>query len=234
MTGAGAIGAVRGLVEGADSAQAALGALGALVGSGLTAPLLDALVEDAPSPETAARAAFSYRHALGFEKLMLLVGEPHYMLRAHIWPRTGPTAEPGTTEHIHNHRFGFASAVLLGDLGMRLYEPDPAGEVFAAHEERITTGEWLIRPRGPARLRLRADLRLARGTRYCLEAEARHRIVRNPDVRTVTLFLETATERAHTDVYTAVGTPVPPTAPKRPLDRADYVEALRSLRSLLG
>ncbi|MDJ0346247.1 hypothetical protein QMK19_19270 [Streptomyces sp. H10-C2] len=247
--------------KGPSLAQAALGALRTLGRDGLIVPLVEALIEDAltqdaltqdvlvggalaggalsgqvpsaPSDTSAARAGLSYRHALGFEKLMLLVGWPDYMLRVHIWPPSAEGEREQAPEHIHNHRFAFGSAVLLGDLEMRLYEPDPGGELFSAYEERIGAEEWLMHPRGSARLRLRADLRLARGTEYCLEADTRHQIVRNPGVCTVTLFLETATERARTDVYGGPRTPAPATVPKHALSVADYVAALRELRSLL-
>lgn len=253
--GAGAPGAHR------SAAQEALGAMGELLDADLLAPLLDELAAEADRRQDAAaqRAGLSYRHALGFDKVMLLVGRPAYMLRAHVWrPRTagtgagGTTAPGGGTEHIHNHRFGFASAVLRGELRMRLYtvqgaqggadaagrgEPEADGTTeVTAYEEEVTAGdtEWLIRPVGSARLRMSADLNLTAGSRYCLDAGQPHQVVQGHGPGSATLFLETVALRSRTDVYTEPGRPAPARVVKRPLDLADYACELRRLSAWLA
>ncbi|MEU4092827.1 hypothetical protein [Streptomyces sp. NPDC026673] len=255
--GAGATGAHR------SAAQEALEAMGELLDADLLAPLLDELAAEADSRQDAAaqRAGLSYRHALGFDKVMLLVGRPAYMLRAHVWrPRTavagpgpgGTTSPGGGTEHIHNHRFGFASAVLRGELRMRLYTaqgvqggPDATGRAeweagtateVTAYEEEVTAGdtEWLIRPVGSARLRMSADLSLTAGSRYCLDAGQPHQVVQSRGPGSATLFLETVALRSRTDVYTEPGRPAPASVVKRPLNLADYACELRRLSGLLA
>ena len=65
----------------------------------------------------------SYRHVLGFDKLLLLAGAPRFMLRVHFWHgRTGPVPED-----IHNHRCAIASAVVRGSVRMECYEPAADG-----------------------------------------------------------------------------------------------------------
>lgn len=219
----------------AGSAEAALETLSALCDDGMIAPLVDDLIADTltGSPEAAARAGLSYRHALGFDKSMLLAGPPAYMLRAHVW-RPSPQPVKGS-QHIHNHRFGFASTVLLGALRMRLYVPDPAGAPVAAFREEILPEDegWQVLGAGSGTLRMSADLELSAGTRYCLDPDALHQVLPRYDLCTVTLFLETAALRTGTDIYAAPGTPDVTGTAKQPLPVADYRESLRDLRSLL-
>ncbi|REK86647.1 hypothetical protein DY245_31315 [Streptomyces inhibens] len=139
----------------------------------------------------------SYRHVLGFDKLLLLPGAPRFMLRVHFWHgRTG--AAP---EDIHNHRCVIASAVVRGRVRMECYEPAADGVPAVAYRETIDGpgGTWRLRRVGDARLRLVRTERYGAGRSYGLDARALHRVV--SEEPTVTLFLETAPQRSVTDVY---------------------------------
>ncbi|WP_053927283.1 hypothetical protein [Streptomyces chattanoogensis] len=200
----------------------------------------------------------SYRHVLGFDKLLLLGGAPRYMLRVHFWH--GGTAP--APEDIHNHRCAIASAVVRGRVRMECYEPvadervtdaaprtaapgtaaPGAGVPAIAYRETIDGpgGAWRLRRVGEARLRLVRDERYAAGSSYGLDARALHRVV--SEEPTVTLFLETAAQRTVTDVYVRTDAPVrngggagrPDPPPKTPLPPAAYLAELDALARSLG
>ncbi|MGW7408205.1 hypothetical protein ACWGI9_31695 [Streptomyces sp. NPDC054833] len=180
-------------------------------------------------PEGCAR--LSYRHVLGFDKLLLIDGGPRHMLRAHLW-------HPGTgaDEDIHNHRSPLASYVVRGRLAMELYEADGAGGITAdRYEETLAerSADWMLERTGPARLRLTQAARYTAGSSYALPAHTLHRAWCDTDAPTVTLFLETGTgRRRHTDVFTAAG-PHPGAVAKVPLDVPGYLTALGALAELL-
>jgi hypothetical protein len=60
----------------------------------------------------------SYRHALGFDKLIVAPLLPTGQLRLHVWW----PGDPRTREHIHNHRFAFSSIVVSGRLRNHVFE----------------------------------------------------------------------------------------------------------------
>ncbi|MFD0308496.1 hypothetical protein [Streptomyces sp. NPDC127119] len=186
-------------------------------------------------------ARLSYRHVLGFDKLLLIDDGPRHMLRAHLWhPGRGAIGK----EDIHNHRSPLASSVVRGRLAMELYAP--RGDVRGAetadggieadrYRESLADGsaDWLLEPTGPARLRLTQVAEYAAGSTYALPAHTLHRAWCDTTEPTVTLFLETGNERRrHTDVFTAAG-PHPGTVPKVPLDVDDYLGELDALAELL-
>ncbi|MEY9995244.1 hypothetical protein ABIE67_007276 [Streptomyces sp. V4I8] len=194
--------------------------------------LIDELASGESDPEGCAR--LSYRHVLGFDKLLLIDGGPRRMLRAHVWhPGAGTIGK----EDIHNHRSPLASYVVRGRLAMELYEVDDrAGGLAAArYEESLAerSADWTLKPAGPARLRLTHTGQYAAGSSYALPAHTLHRAWCDTDAPTVTLFLETGSERRHhTDVFTAAG-PHPGAVAKVPLAVPDYLAALRELAERL-
>ncbi|MGX1762403.1 hypothetical protein ACWIG5_36850 [Streptomyces lydicus] len=143
----------------------------------------------------------SYRHVLGFDKLLLLAGAPRFMLRVHFWHgRAG-----GVPEDIHNHRCAIASAVVRGRVRMECYETAANGVPATAYRETIDGpgGAWRLRRVGDARLRLLWTEQYGPGQSYGLAAHTLHRVV--SEEPTVTLFLETSPQRSVTDVYVRHG-----------------------------
>ncbi|MFD5078714.1 hypothetical protein [Streptomyces sp. NPDC058371] len=183
--------------------------------------------------DPAACALLSYRHVLGFDKLLLIDGGPRHKLRAHLWHAGGSAAGK---EDIHNHRSPLASYVVRGRLAMELYEPRGDGGVSAArYQESLSAGtaDWILEPAGPARLHLTQVAEYAAGSSYALPAHTLHRAWSDTAGPTVTLFLETGSERRrHTDVFTAAG-PHAGAVPKMPLDVKDYLGELEALSELL-
>ncbi|MEV1024825.1 hypothetical protein [Streptomyces sp. NPDC050264] len=182
------------------------------------------------------RARLSYRHVLGFDKLLLIDSGPRHMLRAHVW-------HPGERgpEDIHNHRSPLASHIVRGALRMELYAhdtlPRDGGEQAARYRESLSrdTADWLLEPAGPALLRLTQVAEYAAGSSYALPAHTLHRAWSTASSPTVTLFLETgAGRRRHTDVFLGADAERhAPAVAKTPLSVKEYVRELESLAGLL-
>ena len=106
--------------------------------------LIDELASGEGDPEGCAR--LSYRHVLGFDKLLLIDGGPHQMLRAHVWhPGAGTIGK----EDIHNHRSPLASYVVRGRLAMELYESTTGSAICGGPlRESLADGsaDWLLEP----------------------------------------------------------------------------------------
>ncbi|MVO86293.1 hypothetical protein GPA10_16385 [Streptomyces sp. p1417] len=193
-------------------------------------------------------ARLSYRHVLGFDKLLLIDVGTRHMLRAHVWH---PGAHRAAREDIHNHRSPLASYVVRGTLGMELYETAGDGPLAAARFRESLSEEvrdWLLEPAGRARLRLTQTAEYTAGSGYALPSYALHRAWCASPEAAVTLFLETGAGRrrytdvfTHTDahpgadVYTGGGVPGRRTRAisKKPLEEAEYLEELRSLSELI-
>lgn len=202
-------------------------------------------------------ALLSYRHVLGFDKLLLIDGGPRHMLRAHIWhPGTRDRGLPCSNaveslgkgrEDIHNHRSPLASYVVRGALGMELYEPlrGPAipgesGIAASWYRESLSDveGHWLLEPAGPARLRLTQTAEYGTGSGYGLPSYALHRAWCASAGTAVTLFLETgAGRRRYTDVFADSAGPDAggrtEAVVKRPMEVTEYLAELESLAKLL-
>lgn len=188
-------------------------------------------------------ALLSYRHVLGFDKLLLVDGGHSHMLRAHIW-------HPGTRtvgrEDIHNHRSPLASYVVRGALGMELYEPldnaadtGDGGLAASWYRESLSDeeGNWLLEAAGPARLRLTQTAEYGAGSGYGLPSYALHRAWCASAGTAVTLFLETgAGRRRYTDVFADASAGAGGRAEavaKRPMEVPEYLAGLESLAKLL-
>lgn len=151
---------------------------------GLIAPLLRGVAEDEGLLSTSAAA--SYRHANGFVKIVL-ASSPLWALRLHLHNRDGTFA----AEHIHDHRWPFASTILRGTLveerfrrqekagsggalvcnGLAFrYEPEDSH--FKAEPVMSSDGEPLV-----ANLFRSATLHHEAGTTYHIDARELHSIV---------------------------------------------------------
>ncbi|GAA1360736.1 hypothetical protein [Streptomyces beijiangensis] len=194
-------------------------------------PLLRELADGAGDMEQCAQ--LSYRHVLGFDKLLLLPGKPHFMLRAHVWRAQDGEAPP---EDIHNHRCAIASYVLLGGVRMELYEEAEEGIAAAGYQETLEGPEedWRLEPTGEARLRRLYSARHATGSSYALAAHMLHRATGGADGTAVTLFLETEGVQDRTRVFrTATSTARPERTTKSLLSVKEYQAELDALSELL-
>jgi hypothetical protein len=185
-----------------------------------------------------ANATRSYRHPLGFEKLVLRDAEPDYSLRLHVW---WPDARPGV-EHVHNHRYGFATAIVRGGYQMRLYQradAEAVGDAIAmtgyveqvsgAHAGTAAGSRWSLTPTGAERLRVISSFELTAGGGYALAAETLHQIHVPPGQLCVTLFLQTELVGGDTRVFTDGDTPPAYELVRRTMSAAEYQDRLSAL-----
>lgn len=233
-------GALDGLVDpiGADEEElvrAARAVVAELGSPGRLSALVAELAAGVGDPSGCAR--LSYRHVLGFDKLLLVSVGTRHMLRAHVWH---PGARRAGREDIHNHRSALASFVVRGTLGMELYETAGDGPLAAARYRESLSAEvsdWLLEPAGRARLRLTQTAEYAAGSGYALPSHALHRAWCASPGAAVTLFLETgADRRRYTDVFTGGGgrDERAQAYAKEPLAVTEYLAELRALAELIG
>jgi hypothetical protein len=136
---------------------------------------------------SAAVAARSYRHVLGFDKYVLLKFGSGGQLRLHVWRPDRRRIE----EHVHNHRFAFSSAVVLGELRNHLYRAAPDGEALLQLREvsRVEDPGWCFQDVGTARVRHQLTAGLTAGCSYAMAADLLHRTEATGDY-TITLVLQ--------------------------------------------
>lgn len=166
--------------------------------------LLDAmLAEESFAEQVAAR---SYRHPLGFDKLILASAAPLGQLRLHVW---WPDAARGR-EHVHNHRYPFSSVVVAGRLRTYLHHLSDRGVRMVQFREtsEIVDRRWRFDRVGNARMAVGLVADLPEGAAYTMSADLLHR-VEVSSLLTVTLFLETHQRRAWSSVYADPGAEIP-------------------------
>lgn len=116
----------------------------------------------------------SYRHANGFDKIVLCSSE-HYKLRLHVY---GADRKEEIAENVHDHRWRFASAVLNGVLTMDMFGEGP-GESFQqyVYNSDKSSGECGAEHVGPATLTKIGTMQYMSGEAYCMDTIEKHRIV---------------------------------------------------------
>lgn len=177
-------------------------------------------------------AALSYHHPLGFDKLALIDAEPEFMLRLHAWW----PSRTGAMEHVHNHRFAFATRIIRGSYEMRLYRTAKKGIPMVRYREGMGPGatDWNLKQRAAAQLQLISSVQLSEGAGYALPASTLHRLAVAPGAFCITLFLETRIVRSTTKVFTESGQRPPAHTAKQPLGKEGYLERLDAVLEALG
>jgi hypothetical protein len=166
--------------------------------------LLDAVLAEEPFAEQV--AARSYRHALGFDKLILASAAPLGQLRLHVW---WPDEVRGR-EHVHNHRFPFSSVLVAGRLRTYLHHLSDGGVPMVHFRETsdVADRRWRFDRVGDARVAAGLVADLPAGAAYTMSADLLHRVEASP-LLTATLFLETHQRRAWSSVYVDSGAEAP-------------------------
>lgn len=172
----------------------------------------------------AACAALSYRHPLGFDNLGLIDAAPRFSLRLHLWRPGGSRS----AEHVHNHRFGFASVLLRGSYEMRIFRPGQTGTPVTEYREGLANraAGWRLDRVGEAHVRQLAGLTLHQGSSYWIGPQTLHRVEVPPAYLCCTLFLETASVAPTTRVFTAPGLAVQASTPRRTFSPDDYARGI--------
>lgn len=171
-------------------------------------------------------AAMSYDHPNQFSKIVLLSGSRvGWKLRLHIW-WPDPDA-PVVPEDIHNHRWDFASVLLLGGYCAEEFTAG-SGDLKAEHYHYFSPesgAAFRVDRQGPAVLDRTAVAQLAEGSAYTISHRQLHRVHADPSVLAASLVLQTPPLTDHTSVYvdpeaafTAAEIPVSRMSPRRVAD----------------
>ena len=141
----------------------------------------------------------SYRHVLGFDKVVLLSTPPLGRLRMHIW---WPDSTYTPMEHPHNHRYCSHSVVVAGKLRTNMYQPGDVGSDVIHYQETTAPGEALSKFVRKGKTRLLASMKadIVAGGSYSMSAGMVHQI-ETPRELTVTIFLEMARVRSWSDIF---------------------------------
>ena len=195
----------------------------------VTALLEEVLRDDA---HAARHAGLSYTHPLGFEKIILIDAEPDFALRLHAW---WPTGTP-EVEHIHDHRFGFATTILAGGYTMRTFAISPDGDEMAEYREESagTRPAWRLERVGENRLIVASESRLGRGANYALAAQTLHQVDVTPGTLCITMFLQTRVIGSATRVFALPERHEPPVRAKRPMSVQSYRAQLDAVLAALA
>jgi hypothetical protein len=122
-------------------------------------------------------ASQSYSHANGFDKIVLLVGDrPSFKLRLHIW--NSDAGMGGLESHLHNHRWSFASRVLVGEYIFEAFVPRSNANVYHAYEyvPRDSPGSYALFPQGVTELGSALCFSVTRGVSYFMDYATIHRV----------------------------------------------------------
>ena len=214
----------------AGASSVALDELRALAEPLGVAALLEEVLRD--NAHAARHAGLSYTHPLGFEKIILIDAEPDYALRVHAW---WPTGTP-EIEHVHNHRFGFASTILAGGYTMRTFAISPDGDDVAEYREQTaeTPPAWRLERVGENRLIVASESRLGRGAHYALAAQTLHQVDVTPGTLCITMFLQTKVIATATRVFAQPGRHEPPLRAKKPMSVQSYRAQLDAVLAALA
>lgn len=236
MRPAEAIGAIRAALgaRGAyhDALRPAADAVSWLADHGRLLEIIRGARDDPAAVERHASA--SLRHPLGHDKIMLLDADSEFQLRVHAWwPGDGPRME-----HIHHHRFGFASIVLRGQYEMQIFQPAHAGIPMIRYRQHasIDDTEWFLEAGQTVHLQLLSTTRVIAGACYTLAPAALHRVIVSPAEPCITLFLAItryANMSAGTQVFAPADSAAPARSGCRPLTVDIYRKKLEEILSEL-
>jgi len=123
----------------------------------------------------------SYRHANGFHKIVLLQGH-NFKLRLHHFV---PTSTLPPAEHIHDHRWPFASHIVKGNLCMDLFELAGTNDGFPTHaflyDSAKDDGGFTATYEGLQDVSHLKNVTYEQGTTYHMQPEEMHRIIANTE-----------------------------------------------------
>jgi len=193
--------------------------------------LLDVTRADPERFYAVARA--SYRHRNGFDKIVL-ASPPGSSLKLvlHLWEHGDLDGE---IDHIHNHRWDFASIVLRGTLQYELYKSDPRGTRYSKlqYQRLPRSRSYELAPCGSMTVSAQATANLTTGSTYTWDATLLHRAWAAPGHKTATLIVQGRPIRKRTTVLVDTDRcaypPLRPQLRALPLDELD--DALSRLAS---
>lgn len=168
------------LLERGEKAKAVADELSEIIQPSSLTALFDEFVE---ATQTAIHHhTDSYAHDNGFDKIVLFQdNETKMKMRLHIWH---PLIIPNTKrerQNVHNHRWDFSSAVLIGyadNVSYRFANAGEDGEEFLHYRyyARGSKEHYEVEERGKTTLVCADTRRVVKGDIYSVEAETLHRV----------------------------------------------------------
>ncbi|WP_080054425.1 hypothetical protein [Spirosoma aerolatum] len=140
----------------------------------------------------------SYKHANGFFKIVLHASE-NYKLRLHIWRKD----EKAYHEDIHNHRWNFASYVLIGGYRNEIYEEANSGilKYKYFYYPRLSKTNFILEYKGVKHLELVERIVFSADSYLVLDCHVLHKVNLVESDYTATLFLAGSALDDHTQIY---------------------------------
>lgn len=152
-------------------------------------------------------AGRSYRHVNHFDKIVLVDGgrSDGYRLTLHLW-KPPYTEKELRDELIHDHRFSFWSAVLVGTLRSENFSRSESGAFYHRYQyipqkSAVTTVSNFYQFTGRAPLEITDRPAKRTGEVYYLWYERIHRVLLPRDGMTCTLVLRGPRRRQHSNVF---------------------------------
>lgn len=141
----------------------------------------------------------SYHHALGFKKFVLYNSGEAGQLRLHYWD----TESARNIEHIHGHRFTFASTVVTGRMITTLFQARADGSKYRQYREEAAevAREWRFVEVAEENLASCAAFDMSAGDKYVLGSSNLHRAEVPRQVETVTLLVQGPIERQWSPIF---------------------------------
>lgn len=176
----------------------------------------------------------SYKHINGFDKIVLFNSEKElFKLRLHIW---WPTKTAHFREHIHNHRWNFATSIILGCYRLETYTRSKEGEPVYSYSywspEDWQTYRMVLR--GQTHVKKMLDVDVSKGTSYQLEHSVLHRVTQLTKSGTVSLVLQGQALKKNTSVLTDMPVLNPSSMPAKRFSVNKLVNKLQNCVALLG
>lgn len=180
----------------------------------------------------------SYRHSNGFDKISFpATGGSAVRLRVHIWPAGVGRGCGGLPPDVHDHRWSFASRVLVGSIVNEIYTAAPAPDGGYRHYRHTEAGARSHRLdyTGRAELALTGADTCERDCTYVMPPEVLHLVRPAGAGIAATAVLELAPVRQVTQVYVSAGRPERDALVRLPRFSAGVVRTkLRELHRLLA
>lgn len=134
--------------------------------------LLSEILADQERLEEVAR--HSYRHQLGFEKIILANGVDGGCFRMHFWP----TSASARMEDVHSHCASFKSFVVLGGMNQQIFKLESGAE-FVAYSYRFNErlGRSEMSCARDVSLRFLHEVHISEGVEYFVDSKMLHKVV---------------------------------------------------------
>lgn len=119
----------------------------------------------------------SYYHKNGFDKVVLFEGK-NFKVRVHNFH---PSTTSKAMEHVHDHRWAFASTILRGSFESEFFAETPSGDeglISYRYFSDKSKGSFSVQRLGNARLARISTVKYEQGDTYLLGTDELHRICR--------------------------------------------------------